>query len=112
MTIDEAIESLKFDYEIDMYIHDIAPQLAEWLEELKEYKATNYPKCSECAGCTQWKCDCANVREKVIDDVVEKLEDESHIEPVDDMDPFGDIPVKVVRLDKAIEIVKECGASE
>lgn len=39
MKIDEAIESLKLDYEIDMYIHDIAPQLAEWLEELKMYKS-------------------------------------------------------------------------
>ena len=41
MTLDEAIETLKYDIEIDMYIHDIAPQLAEWLEELKalrEYK--------------------------------------------------------------------------
>ena len=37
MTIDEAIESLKSDCEIDMYIRDIAPQLAEWLEELKAY---------------------------------------------------------------------------
>ena len=35
MTIDEAIENLKEEYEIDMYIRDIAPQLAEWLEELK-----------------------------------------------------------------------------
>lgn len=35
MTIDEAIENLKEDYEIDMYIRGIAPQLAEWLEELK-----------------------------------------------------------------------------
>lgn len=35
MTIDEAIENLKYDNEIDMYIRDIAPQLAEWLEELK-----------------------------------------------------------------------------
>ena len=35
LSIDEAIENLKEDYEIDMYIRDIAPQLAEWLEELK-----------------------------------------------------------------------------
>ena len=40
MTIDEAIESLKYDIEIDMYIRDIAPQLAEWLEELKSYRAS------------------------------------------------------------------------
>ena len=39
MTIDEAIENLKEDYEIDMYIRDIAPQIAEWLEELKMYKS-------------------------------------------------------------------------
>lgn len=36
MTIDEVIENLKCDIEIDMYIHEIAPQIAEWLEELKE----------------------------------------------------------------------------
>lgn len=41
MTIDEAIENLKEDYEIDMYIRDIAPQLAEWLEELKDYQDKN-----------------------------------------------------------------------
>ena len=38
MTIDEAIEDLKYDIEIDMYIRGIAPQLAEWLEELKVYQ--------------------------------------------------------------------------
>ena len=41
MTIDEAIENLKYDIEIDMYIRDIAPQLAEWLEELKDYRDKN-----------------------------------------------------------------------
>lgn len=38
MTIDEAIEDLKYDIEIDMYIRDIAPQLAEWLEDYKRIK--------------------------------------------------------------------------
>ena len=42
MTIDEAIETLKYDIEIDMYIHDIAPQLAEWLEELKAIKSDEF----------------------------------------------------------------------
>ena len=41
LSIDEAIENLKYDIEIDMYIHDIAPQLAEWLEELKDYRDKN-----------------------------------------------------------------------
>ena len=40
MTIDEAIENLKYDIEIDMYIRGIAPQIAEWLEELKSYRAS------------------------------------------------------------------------
>ena len=40
MTIDETIEDLKYDNEIDMYIHAIAPEIAEWLEELKAYKET------------------------------------------------------------------------
>lgn len=38
MTIDEVIENLKYDVEIDMYIRDIAPQLAEWLEDYKRIK--------------------------------------------------------------------------
>lgn len=38
MTIDEAIENLKYDVEIDMYIRDIAPQLAEWMEDYKRIK--------------------------------------------------------------------------
>lgn len=38
MTLDEAIESLKYDIEIDMYIRDIATQLAEWLKELKDLR--------------------------------------------------------------------------
>ena len=45
MTIDEAIENLKYDIEIDMYIRDIAPQLAEWLEELKALKNGLNIKC-------------------------------------------------------------------
>ena len=44
MTIDEVIENLKEDYEIDMYIREIAPQLAEWLEELKAYKSDDFTK--------------------------------------------------------------------
>lgn len=40
MTIEEVIENLKCDIEIDMYIHDIAPQIAEWLEELKRWRTS------------------------------------------------------------------------
>lgn len=35
----------------------------------------NQRNCEECAGCTSWKCDCANIRDKVIDDFVDKVDD-------------------------------------
>ena len=41
LSIDEAIEDLKYDIEIDMYIRNIAPQIAEWLEELKALREKN-----------------------------------------------------------------------
>lgn len=41
LSIDEVIEDLKYDIEIDMYIHYIAPQIAQWLEELKDYQDKN-----------------------------------------------------------------------
>lgn len=57
MTIDETIENLKEDIEIDMYIHDIAPQIAEWLEELKELREKNTPKKPiKLNGYHQYKC--------------------------------------------------------
>ena len=42
-----------------------------------------------------------------VDKVVAELEENSYVEIADDMDPFGDIKHKVVRLDDAIEIVKQ-----
>lgn len=45
MTIDEVIENLKYDVEIDMYIRDIAPQLADWLKELKAYRGQHQALC-------------------------------------------------------------------
>ena len=35
VTLDDVIERLKYDREIDMDINELAPQIAEWLEELK-----------------------------------------------------------------------------
>ena len=90
MTIDEAIQDFRqLENEFEHYMCDTEDkkenlvkyqreweyykQLAEWLEELKKYKAINYPKCSECAGCTLWNCDCANIRGKAIDDFVQEI---------------------------------------
>lgn len=38
MTIDEAIENLKYDKEIDMCICDMIPNILEWLKLLKWYQ--------------------------------------------------------------------------
>ena len=33
-------------------------------------------KCDECAGCTQWKCDCANIELEVAREIFEEIEEE------------------------------------
>ena len=67
MTIDEVIENLKCDIEIDMYIHEIAPQIAEWLEELKEAR-----KCFEENRKAGYKHGFSDGYNKAIDDVMKK----------------------------------------
>ena len=73
MTIDEAIEDLKYDIEIDMYIRDIAPQLAEWLEELKNYRDKNKMVV---------RIDCVNSEE--FKDIAVKLAKEQYNKAIDD----------------------------
>ena len=73
MTLDEAIESLKYDIEIDMYIRDIAPQLAEWLEELKDYQDKNKMVV---------RIDCVNSEE--FKDIAVKLAKEQYNKAIDD----------------------------
>ena len=75
MTIDEVIENLKCDIEIDMYIHDIAPHIAEWLEELKHYQL------GDCMNDCEHYENCANYiyskgYNKAIDDLVDKIMEE------------------------------------
>ena len=45
------------------------PSQKKIIDALKEK-----PKCEDCAGCTVWKCDCANIRSKAIDDFFEELQ--------------------------------------
>ena len=73
MTIDEAIEDLKYDIEIDMYIRGIAPQLAEWLEELKDYRDKNKMVV---------RIDCVNSEE--FKDIAIKLAKEQYNKAIDD----------------------------
>ena len=73
MTLDEAIENLEQDVEIDMYIHDIAPQLAEWLKDYKRLKNIpehNYYNCHNLTCRRKCEKDGYN---KAIDDFAEKL---------------------------------------
>ena len=68
MTIDEAIENLKYDIEIDMYINDISPQIAEWLEELKAYQQQHIALCEKYSVNT-----IEDLYEKGIDDFTENI---------------------------------------
>lgn len=43
------------------------------LEELKMLRDEKRNRCNDCAGCTQWKCDCSNIRNNAIDEVIEKV---------------------------------------
>ena len=96
MTIDEVIESLKYDIEIDMYIRDIAPQLAEWLEELKDYRDKSKmvvridvdsikDKIEELSKYAESQYD------KAIDDIKEKLMQNGFIYTQHALDVFNEI---------------------
>ena len=42
------------------------------VDEFKDLKESEL-KCKDCAGCTNWKCDCANERDYAIDEFAERL---------------------------------------
>ena len=44
------------------------------VEEFKALKE-NQCKCEDCAGCTVWKCDCANIRQQAIDEFANVLKE-------------------------------------
>lgn len=60
-------------------VKEIWNQLSKYLKigTVEEFKALkeNQHKCEDCAGCTNWKCDCENVRTKAIDESVERFRD-------------------------------------
>lgn len=41
-------------------------------------------KCGDCAGCTQWKCDCSNIKSEAIREFVEKLKEKASHETYHD----------------------------
>lgn len=38
------------------------------------------PKCEDCAGCNQWKCDCSNIRNFSIQEFAERLKEKCAFE--------------------------------
>ena len=59
----EIVQSLSSLYPLKDYEEEAVLTVLQNVEEK--------PKCDECAGCTTWKCDCANIRDKAIDDFME-----------------------------------------
>ncbi len=60
--IEKGIKQSEEEFDMLMAYRNIGT--IEEFEALKE----NQRKCEDCAGCTTWKCDCANERDKAIDD--------------------------------------------
>lgn len=72
------------------YFNDAIEKLAEYeavgtVEELQELKE-NHIRCEDCAGCTSWKCDCANVRDYAIREFAERLNKRLHCAFSDDLE--------------------------
>ena len=120
MTIDEAIEDLKYDIEIDMYIRGIAPQLAEWLEELKDYRDKNKmvvrvdvenmdsikDKIEELSKYAESQYN------KAIDDFAEKAKAECKVHYVDCDPYFGGIEDSILYEDDIDEIAEQLKVGE
>lgn len=67
----------------------------------------NKPKCEDCAGCTQWKCECYNERAYAIDEfaemVIAELEKAKHEIKLNE----NDLDIYRGAMICAIEIVKD-----
>ena len=68
MTNEQAIAHFKEQLEVFGGEHHEAMKVA--IEALEKQNS-----CKECAGGTQWLCECANVRAEVCDRIVEQLEE-------------------------------------
>jgi hypothetical protein len=52
----------------------IAKHALALIKELTEENEKLSHHCDDCAGCLQWNCDCANIRDKAITEFAEKLQ--------------------------------------
>lgn len=76
MTNEQAIAHFKEQLEVFGGEHHEAMKVA--IEALE-----NQNSCKDCAGCTQWLCECANVRAEVCDRIVEQLEEELRLSEIE-----------------------------
>lgn len=67
MTIDALLKTIEEEHKELQQYRSIGT-----VEEFKTFKE-NERKCQDCAGCTNWKCDCANERAYAIDKFAEAL---------------------------------------
>lgn len=92
----------KEEYEDLEIALQVMKEIREYREigTVEEFKALkdNQRKCEDCAGCTVWKCDCANERAYAIDEFVKNLR------------PLLSTFIDRIRLDKIAEQMK--GGSE
>ena len=67
----EQLKTLQEDY---WKLNEISKEYSA-IGTVEEFKALkeNQCKCEDCAGCTVWKCDCANTRQQAIDEFVKKI---------------------------------------
>ena len=68
VTIDELFETIEKEHEEIQQYRAIGT-----LEEFKALKE-NQRKCEDCAGCTNWNCDCYNERVMAIEEFAEQIE--------------------------------------
>ena len=59
--------------EIELYRKDQDKLIKERTELKAEIERLTNNKCEDCAGCTQWLCDCSNERAQAIKEYTEKL---------------------------------------
>lgn len=86
MTVNEAINVLKMVEAHGCLVIEAKTMAIQALEEIQQYRAVgtveelqelkeNHIRCEDCAGCTSWKCDCANVRDYAIREFAERLKE-------------------------------------
>jgi DNA repair exonuclease SbcCD ATPase subunit len=61
--------------ESNTYANQFLEKYKEKNKNLKDRIAELEHKCDDCAGCTQWKCDCANIEMHAVEQFAERLKE-------------------------------------